>query len=276
MLNSIKKRRKRRKRSKRQNNRNNNTINTRATRQKKMTKAAQWGSDWVVVVVPAASHQLNSLKLVQKWTRSLFGLILQLLNVFLAFNQDNQRTQTSLYRILPQSCADPKLPRNQFHWLSVISFQLFSFLKNCRKILKKHDKLMESTSGAEWRERHVETAPFHNNKQILQFITQTEVINLHTLSHLGRPYFGGKGSISLFFWVNLFFELDEKGFKLPKRIFWRFWISKTDTLLWPVIHVPLFETHRNNKNAPESEKLHIFQCAVWALQTLSIAFILRL
>ena len=34
---------------------------------------------------------------------------------------------------------------------------------------------MESSSGAEWRERHVETAPFHTNKQILNFITQTEV-----------------------------------------------------------------------------------------------------
>ena len=34
---------------------------------------------------------------------------------------------------------------------------------------------MDSSSGAEWREKHVETAPFHNNKQILQFITQTEV-----------------------------------------------------------------------------------------------------
>ena len=34
---------------------------------------------------------------------------------------------------------------------------------------------MESSSGAEWRERHVETDPFHTNKQILNFITQTEV-----------------------------------------------------------------------------------------------------
>jgi len=55
-----------------------------------------------------------------------------------------------------------------------------------RKILKKHDKLMESTSGAEWRERHVETAPFHNNKQILQFITQTESIFINDLEHGDR------------------------------------------------------------------------------------------
>ena len=44
-----------------------------------------------------------------------------------------------------------------------------------RKILKKHDKLMESTSGAEWREKHVESAPFYTNKQISNFISQTEV-----------------------------------------------------------------------------------------------------
>ena len=47
-----------------------------------------------------------------------------------------------------------------------------------RKILKKHDKLMESTSGAEWREKHVESAPFYTNKQISNFISQTEVSHL--------------------------------------------------------------------------------------------------
>ena len=48
-------------------------------------------------------------------------------------------------------------------------------MKMERKILKKHDKLMDSTSGAEWRERFVEAAPFNTNKQISQFISQTEV-----------------------------------------------------------------------------------------------------
>ena len=40
---------------------------------------------------------------------------------------------------------------------------------------------MESTTGAEWRERFVEVAPFYTNKQIPQFISQTEVN--HILDH---------------------------------------------------------------------------------------------
>ena len=36
---------------------------------------------------------------------------------------------------------------------------------------------MESSSGAEWREKHVESAPFYTNKQISNFISQTEVSN---------------------------------------------------------------------------------------------------
>ena len=44
-----------------------------------------------------------------------------------------------------------------------------------RKILKKHDKLMESSDGSDWREKFVETAPFYTNKQISNFISETEV-----------------------------------------------------------------------------------------------------
>lgn len=44
-----------------------------------------------------------------------------------------------------------------------------------RKILKKHDKLMESAAGSEWREKWVEAAPFYTNKQISNFIAETEV-----------------------------------------------------------------------------------------------------
>lgn len=44
-----------------------------------------------------------------------------------------------------------------------------------RKILKKHDKIFETTRGADWREAHVEVAPFYTCKKITQLISETEV-----------------------------------------------------------------------------------------------------
>ena len=34
---------------------------------------------------------------------------------------------------------------------------------------------MESSDGSDWREKFVETAPFYTNKQISNFISETEV-----------------------------------------------------------------------------------------------------
>ena len=47
-----------------------------------------------------------------------------------------------------------------------------------RKILKKHDKILETSRGADWRVVHVEVAPFYTCKKITQLISETEV---HTL-----------------------------------------------------------------------------------------------
>lgn len=44
-----------------------------------------------------------------------------------------------------------------------------------RKILKKHDKNLETTRGAEWRVAEVEVAPFYTCKKINQLISETEV-----------------------------------------------------------------------------------------------------
>lgn len=44
-----------------------------------------------------------------------------------------------------------------------------------RKILKKHDKILDTTRGADWRVAHVEVAPFYTCKKITQLITETEV-----------------------------------------------------------------------------------------------------
>lgn len=44
-----------------------------------------------------------------------------------------------------------------------------------RKILKKHDKILETSRGADWRVVHVEVAPFYTCKKITQIISETEV-----------------------------------------------------------------------------------------------------
>uniref|UniRef100_A0A3P9DJE6 Xenotropic and polytropic retrovirus receptor 1 n=1 Tax=Maylandia zebra TaxID=106582 RepID=A0A3P9DJE6_9CICH len=45
-----------------------------------------------------------------------------------------------------------------------------------RKILKKHDKILETSRGADWRVAHVEVAPFYTCKKITQLISETEAL----------------------------------------------------------------------------------------------------
>ncbi|CAF96668.1 unnamed protein product, partial [Tetraodon nigroviridis] len=45
-----------------------------------------------------------------------------------------------------------------------------------RKILKKHDKILETSKGADWRVVHVEVAPFYTCKKITQLISETETL----------------------------------------------------------------------------------------------------
>lgn len=52
-----------------------------------------------------------------------------------------------------------------------------------RKILKKHDKILETSRGADWRVVHVEVAPFYTCKKITQLISETEVTHTHTHPH---------------------------------------------------------------------------------------------
>lgn len=43
-----------------------------------------------------------------------------------------------------------------------------------RKILKKHDKNLNTEAGAKWRSEHVDTAHFYTNKSIDKLIQDTE------------------------------------------------------------------------------------------------------
>ncbi|RWS07783.1 xenotropic and polytropic retrovirus receptor 1-like protein, partial [Dinothrombium tinctorium] len=73
-----------------------------------------------------------------------------------------------------------KLGFSEFY-LSLVLLQNYQNLNftGFRKILKKHDKLLENDVGTKWRQKHVEVAPFYTNKDISKLIEETEnfVIN---------------------------------------------------------------------------------------------------
>lgn len=73
-------------------------------------------------------------------------------------------------------------PKNESERLLLITIQLFLLsspqnlnFTGFRKILKKHDKILETSRGADWRVAHVEVAPFYTCKKITQLISETEV-----------------------------------------------------------------------------------------------------
>ena len=72
---------------------------------------------------------------------------------------------------------DLKLAFSEFY-LSLILLQNYQNLNytGFRKILKKHDKLLHKTSGAQWRDSKVEMAQFHTNKEIDKLIHETETM----------------------------------------------------------------------------------------------------
>ena len=48
------------------------------------------------------------------------------------------------------------------------------FVSGFRKILKKHDKNLNTDTGAKWRSEHVDSAMFYTNKDIDKLIQDTE------------------------------------------------------------------------------------------------------
>ncbi|XP_017159879.1 xenotropic and polytropic retrovirus receptor 1a [Poecilia reticulata] len=72
---------------------------------------------------------------------------------------------------------DLKLAFSEFY-LSLILLQNYQNLNftGFRKILKKHDKILDTTRGVEWRLAHVDVAPFYTCKKITQLITETETL----------------------------------------------------------------------------------------------------
>ncbi|XP_043985295.1 xenotropic and polytropic retrovirus receptor 1a [Gambusia affinis] len=82
---------------------------------------------------------------------------------------------------------DLKLAFSEFY-LSLILLQNYQNLNftGFRKILKKHDKILDTTRGAEWRVAHVDVAPFYTCKKITQLITETETLVITELEEGDR------------------------------------------------------------------------------------------
>ncbi|XP_078686363.1 solute carrier family 53 member 1-like isoform X1 [Branchiostoma floridae x Branchiostoma belcheri] len=87
------------------------------------------------------------------------------------------RSKEKLIKTRTRTIQDLKLAFSEFY-LSLILLQNYQSLNftGFRKILKKHDKLMETDRGAAWRTEHVEVAPFYTNKQINKLIADTEAV----------------------------------------------------------------------------------------------------
>ncbi|XP_061549328.1 xenotropic and polytropic retrovirus receptor 1 homolog isoform X1 [Phycodurus eques] len=76
-----------------------------------------------------------------------------------------------------RNIKDLQLAFSEFY-LSLILLQNYQNLNftGFRKILKKHDKILDTSRGAYWRVTHVEVAPFYTCKKITQVISETEAL----------------------------------------------------------------------------------------------------
>ncbi|XP_037326591.1 xenotropic and polytropic retrovirus receptor 1a [Pungitius pungitius] len=93
-----------------------------------------------------------------------------------------RRRKTVFHRSQEERCKhhnikDLKLAFSEFY-LSLILLQNYQNLNftGFRKILKKHDKILDTPRGADWRVAQVEVAPFYTCKKITQLISETETI----------------------------------------------------------------------------------------------------
>ncbi|KAJ8357695.1 hypothetical protein SKAU_G00204890 [Synaphobranchus kaupii] len=80
-------------------------------------------------------------------------------------------------RVKHRNIKDLQLAYSEFY-LSLILLQNYQNLNftGFRKILKKHDKILETVRGADWRVAQVEVAPFYTCKKITQLISETEAL----------------------------------------------------------------------------------------------------
>ncbi|PVD21893.1 hypothetical protein C0Q70_17696 [Pomacea canaliculata] len=89
--------------------------------------------------------------------------------------KDKEKEKESNAVASTRKLHDLKLAFSEFY-LSLILLQNYQTLNftGFRKILKKHDKLMQTNHGAEWRQAQVESAPFYTNKEVDHLIKDVE------------------------------------------------------------------------------------------------------
>ncbi|CAG2104582.1 unnamed protein product [Medioppia subpectinata] len=95
-------------------------------------------------------------------------------------NENNDRL--NIDRKVSRKLHDLKLAFSEFYLALVLlqNYQNLNFT-GFRKILKKHDKLLNTNSGLEWRQTNVEVSHFYTNNEVNQLVLETE--NLFT-THL--------------------------------------------------------------------------------------------
>jgi len=91
------------------------------------------------------------------------------------FLERSKEKQTQ--RIQFRKRNDVKLAFSEFYLMLVLlqNYQTLNFT-GFRKILKKHDKLFQTTRGEEWRKLHIDSAPFHTSKRVEQLINEVETV----------------------------------------------------------------------------------------------------
>jgi SPX domain protein involved in polyphosphate accumulation len=121
---------------------------------------------------------------------------------------------------------DLKLAFSEFYLMLVLlqNYQTLNFT-GFRKILKKHDKLFQTTRGEEWRKLHIDSAPFHTSKRVEQLINDVETVysdalesgdRARAMKRLRVPPLEEKQSPAVTFRVGIFVGKESFFFSLQK------------------------------------------------------------
>ncbi|XP_053971286.1 xenotropic and polytropic retrovirus receptor 1-like isoform X4 [Hylaeus volcanicus] len=117
------------------------------------------------------------------------------LSEILSVSEDKQANRKIRYRnnilhkkpVSARKLQELKLAFSEFYLFLILlqNYQNLNFT-GFRKILKKHDKLLNIDLGAKWKAEHVDTALFHTHKDIDRLIAETEALVTRDLEHGDR------------------------------------------------------------------------------------------
>uniref|UniRef100_A0A674NRA5 Xenotropic and polytropic retrovirus receptor 1b n=1 Tax=Takifugu rubripes TaxID=31033 RepID=A0A674NRA5_TAKRU len=183
-----------------------------------------------------------------------------------------------------RNIKDLQLAFSEFY-LSLILLQNYQNLNftGFRKILKKHDKILETSRGADWRVAHVEVAPFYTCKKITQLISETEALvtteleggdRQRAMKRLRVPPLGAAQVVHTYTLEDVWpmIRIYRGGFLLIEFLF----LLGINTYGWRqagVNHVLIFELNPRNNLSHQ----HLFEIAgllgvLWCVSLLSCLF----